>query len=298
MKIEYSRGTTIFDNQPTQHSAENFDAFEEEILAKRSPIKGIGYFAGAFLEGHHTNQIKYPRVSTYRQAHLEKKRGFLPFDFDKFTDEDQFFETLYFFYEYRGFAYTTHSHRPWSPRLRVVLAISRDLTSKESIAIGDMFEDMLTDVVGSGFTLDRSVFRNGQPIFVPPNYALVERFRGAPVDVDEFIPTDYEDSTAIRPRVSFLNFETPRQRAYLEKALSHISADCDYEVYRRVIWGILSSGWECAEDIAYEWSNTCPERFEEKTFYNLVNSFDSSRERRPTLNTVYKIAQQNGWNGS
>jgi hypothetical protein len=295
MKIEYSRGTNIFDNQPTQHIALNFDDFQKEILGKRSKTKGIGYYSGAFAEGRHTNQTKYPGVSTFRQAHLERERRFLPFDFDGFRDEDQFFEAIYFFHEYRGFSYTTHSHLPWSPRMRVILELTRGVTSKESLALGDMFEETLEDMIGPGFNLDRSVFRNSQPIFVPPTHAQVDIFKGNPVDVDEFIPLDFWAANVRRPNTQEHNFETPRQRAYLEEALSHISADCDYELYRRVIWGILSSSWECAEDIAYNWSNTCPERFEESTFINLLNSFDSSREHRPTLNTVFKIARENGW---
>ena len=296
MEIKYSRGTHKYDNQPTQHIAKDFDVFEREILSTRSDIKGIGYFAGAFSEGQHTNRVKYPELSTYRQSHLECERGFLPFDFDKFVNIEQLEKVLLFFKSYRCFIYTTHSHRDEDPRLRVVVSLSREINTAEGRILGGIFNEMLISSIGAGFTLDKCVFRNGQPIYLPPTYARVETFNGPPLGIDGFLSTDYGVPSAGGHKASFLSFETPRQKAYLEQALSHISADCDYELYRRVIWGILSSEWGCAEDVAYNWSNTCPKRFEEGTFYNLVNSFDSSREFRPTLNTVYRIAQQNGWN--
>lgn len=98
-------------------------------------------------------------------------------------------------------------------------------------------------------------------------------------------------------RVSLLGGvdDTPRQRATLQDQLQHISADCSYELYRDIVWAILSFGWPDAEDLARQWCETAPERFEEDDFYNVVNSHDSTRS--PTIGTIYYHARQGGWHG-
>ena len=89
--------------------------------------------------------------------------------------------------------------------------------------------------------------------------------------------------------------DTPRQRATLQDQLQHISADCSYELYRDIVWAILSLCWPDAEDLARQWCETAPERFEEDDFYNVVNSHDSTRS--PTIGTIYYHARQGGWHG-
>jgi putative DNA primase/helicase len=89
--------------------------------------------------------------------------------------------------------------------------------------------------------------------------------------------------------------DTPRQRATLQDQLQHISADCSYELYRDIVWAILSLCWPDAEDLARQWCETAPERFEEDDFYNVVNSHDSTRS--PTIGTIYYHARKGGWHG-
>ena len=89
--------------------------------------------------------------------------------------------------------------------------------------------------------------------------------------------------------------DTPRQRATLQDQLQHISADCSYEFYRDIVWAILSLCWPDAEDLARQWCETAPERFEEDDFYNVVNSHDSTRS--PTIGTIYYHARKGGWHG-
>ena len=89
--------------------------------------------------------------------------------------------------------------------------------------------------------------------------------------------------------------DTPRQRATLQAQLQHISADCSYEFYRDIVWAILSFGWPDAEELARQWCETVPDRFEEDDFDNVVNSYDSTRS--PTIGTIYYHARQGGWHG-
>jgi putative DNA primase/helicase len=89
--------------------------------------------------------------------------------------------------------------------------------------------------------------------------------------------------------------DTPRQRARVTVMLSHISADCSYELYRDMVWGILSLGWHDGEDIAKAWCLTAPSRFEGDSFWNVVNSHDDTRT--PTIGTIIHHARAGGWNG-
>lgn len=106
-------------------------------------------------------------------------------------------------------------------------------------------------------------------------------------------------TTRTRPkgRLSLFNSvqDTPRQRARVAVMLSHISADCSYELYRDMVWAILSLGWHDGEDIAEAWCLTAPHRFEEDSFLNVANSYDDTRS--PTIGTIIYHARAGGWNG-
>jgi len=95
----------------------------------------------------------------------------------------------------------------------------------------------------------------------------------------------------------YLRPETPREVATIKAALSHISADCEYEKWRNVVWAILSTGWLCAEDMALDWSKTAPERFEEDAFWLVANSYIPSHSSQISVGTVYHYARLGGWNG-
>ena len=67
--------------------------------------------------------------------------------------------------------------------------------------------------------------------------------------------------------------ETQANITSINNMLQRISADCDYVLYRNVIWAIHSTGWSCAEEMERNWSMTAPERFDEKTFQEIRRSF-------------------------
>jgi putative DNA primase/helicase len=88
--------------------------------------------------------------------------------------------------------------------------------------------------------------------------------------------------------------ETPRQVAILKQQLACIDADCSYEVYRDVIWGIASTGWDRAYEIALEWSLTAEHRFEEHTLDAIFFSYDPGRDDRITVGTIHHYAKKGG----
>lgn len=87
--------------------------------------------------------------------------------------------------------------------------------------------------------------------------------------------------------------ETPEAIARVQAQLAHLDADCDYERWRNVVWSVVSTDWECAEDKAREWSRTANTRYNEDTFCQLVKSFDPSRGI--TLGTLDHLAREGGW---
>lgn len=89
--------------------------------------------------------------------------------------------------------------------------------------------------------------------------------------------------------------DTPRQRARVAEMLRYVSADCSYELYRDLVWAILSLGWDDGEALAEQWCQTAPDRFEDIDFWNVVNSHDPSRT--PTIGTIHHHAKAGGWNG-
>lgn len=90
--------------------------------------------------------------------------------------------------------------------------------------------------------------------------------------------------------------ETEENIARFKDQLSHIPADVDYGTWRNIVWGVLATGWECALDIAREWSLTAEDRFDEGAFELVASSFDPEREGGVTYATVIYHAKENGWN--
>ena len=88
--------------------------------------------------------------------------------------------------------------------------------------------------------------------------------------------------------------ETPRQVAEVTQALIGIDADCSYETWRNTVWAILSTGWSCAENLAYRWSASAPHRFDENAFWLVANSYDPNLDNPITIATVYYYAKRGG----
>jgi len=90
--------------------------------------------------------------------------------------------------------------------------------------------------------------------------------------------------------------ESPREIARVQLALTFISADCDYETYRNVVWALMSTGWANAIDMARNWCMTCMDRYREHGFELVVESYDPLREQRISLGTLFKLAKEGGFN--
>ncbi len=88
--------------------------------------------------------------------------------------------------------------------------------------------------------------------------------------------------------------DTPRNRAWVYELLGYINPDCEYEIYRNVIWGIEYIGWTDCEDIGRKWSLGVPGRFSEDAFTVIRSSFDD-RRGGITFGTLVHYAKLGGW---
>lgn len=76
-------------------------------------------------------------------------------------------------------------------------------------------------------------------------------------------------------------------RADLEK----IDPDCGYEQWLKVVWGVLSTGLPHAEELAREWSQSAPHRYDERVFNSLVSNY-RPKPGGITYGTVRKFATE------
>lgn len=89
------------------------------------------------------------------------------------------------------------------------------------------------------------------------------------------------------------NPETNEKIALVWEQLGLISADCDYETWRNIIWSLLSTGWSCAKEIAEEWSQSSPHCYNARSIASVVRSFDPNSGI--TLGTLDFHARKAGW---
>lgn len=305
-KFEFSMGRDKYDNRPKQIVTPTFDDFKIHVLDHKSTIKGKTYFCGGFDLGQHKDPKKYPEIAAYRLKKLAKQRGFIAFDFDGFSTPEKFRIVMDLLNKYRGFGYTTWSHSSISPRARAILELNKCVTEQESQAICWVIEREINKHVGFGNVIfDKSVYMLEQPIYSPPTKAEIFNFTGEIVNAEVFALMGSASLEAKNPKIlrkiNCLSkksppFESPREIAKLKSMLNFIDADCDYLAYRQVVWAILSTNWQSAEDIALNWSLTAPDRFNQTVFDDLINNFDIDHPDCPSLGSINFLAKEGGWN--
>lgn len=315
LPIYYSRGVNKYDNQPKQLVAKNFDGFESTVLADRSKEKGQIYICAPLTTGiHHQNPNKYIGEKNWRLANNVLPRAFLSFDFDGFKDPKAFQDAKDHLNQFRGFGYTTASSTPENPRARAILELDRTVNREEGIHLGNIIQRRMTQILGEdSIQFDPSVYKGEQPIYTPIINSECFSFQGDPVNVEYLLDQQNADG-----EIPFIHLggpkhfsgiyinrdlihkmpppdETPRQIGRIKNMLAYINADCDYEQYRRVIWALLSTRWNCARDLARDWSQTAPNRFNEQALNALLDNFNPNLVNCPTLGSIQFLAQEAGW---
>jgi hypothetical protein len=92
--------------------------------------------------------------------------------------------------------------------------------------------------------------------------------------------------------------DIPENRKRLAGALSALSADCDRDTWRNIVFSILSTHLPDSAEIAREWSKTAPNRYDEHAFDSLVKSYKDERRHGGNLigpGTLFHLAKEAGW---
>ena len=132
--IHYSRGKDKFDNCPDQRTCNSFDEFETAVISDLSQRKGMAFICAPLQIGiHYQDPKKHPGEANWRLKNYALPRQFLAFDFDGFSSPDVFPALIDYLKRYRGFGYTTASHKDEAPRARAILLPSRPVSRDECI---------------------------------------------------------------------------------------------------------------------------------------------------------------------
>jgi len=182
---------------------------------------------------------------------------------------------------------------------KLLYRLPTELRPLQSIKISDWQKSCILEF--------RCASKNGRTVqdLIPPSThpsGTIYRWTGAgnplkiPV-IPENVLKLWQELIKPKPKQKILKFdpsakpETPRQIAIVEDLLSRIDADCDYPKWRDCVWAVLSTGWDCAQELAFEWSKSAPDRFCEEAFWTVVNSYEADREDPITVGTLYHYAR-------
>lgn len=79
----------------------------------------------------------------------------------------------------------------------------------------------------------------------------------------------------------------------VKSALGFLSADCDYDSWRNVLFALKSLGWSCGFELADEWSATAPSRYDADSVIKQWNA--AKADGGITIGTLFHLAEKAGW---
>lgn len=170
--IHFSAGRDTYDNRPLQMEVDGFSSLVEHIETHRGAKKGLNYMCGPMSLGPHDRTDKHPQEAHYRLASHAKPCSFLTLDIDYMNGAAVQEAVLSEIKELTSYAYETASSTPEVPRMRVLIALDRDVNRHERITLGTAFQKQLeTNLVAkfgcAAIEFDPSVYRPEQPNYNP-----------------------------------------------------------------------------------------------------------------------------------
>lgn len=184
-QFAYSIGQRIEDNCPAQSVAASWPDFVSVFDAPdylRSTAKGGRYVCGPMRPGSHPER---QGIATWRQEALAAPANWLAFDFDNLASPEHLVALAGWFVQaFRCFWYPTASSAPDKPRIRVVVALDREVTSEERQRLCQAVGAHL----GAEYPRDANQDRASQPLYLPLRGAVVTRCdTAAPLAVDAWL---------------------------------------------------------------------------------------------------------------
>ena len=169
----------------TSETPEEYAAADK---TRRGEIKDIGGFVGGAL----TDNIR-------RAGHC-RQRDIITIDIDRLQqgDEERLSEIAK---RWCCCAYSTHSHTPEAPRLRLVLLPSRQIERSEYEAVAKVVASEIETALGAG-CVDSTTFEPERLMYWPSHsrgaQPYFHRFFGEPIDVDAALGTSVGQVAAAR----------------------------------------------------------------------------------------------------
>jgi len=249
----------------------------------------------------------------------------LVLDIDHGTDLYSFEDLLDLLSRYAGFIHTTHSHTLEKPRYRVALEITQPIPAllyrmkREAFLQSNPVLEKLADPACKD--LSRAYYRFSHSTTKNSSIARFERLNGSPIDPEDLIYHEVKqlEESVKKPKINSGDFFDLPLPEYLKsdeidftvseiligqfheieenvdkvtESLSYISADCTYPEWRDIIFALKSSKWNCAEQLALEWSKTAPNKWDFAAFQNLWSH--AKPDGAITLGTLFYRAKA-GW---
>lgn len=208
--------------------------------------------------------------------------------------------------DFEWFAVSSHWHEPRRGviKYRIVILPDRDVKRDEYIAILEALDERLQR------TLDRGAWQWSQAFYLPscPDENKDDKFfvhnEGEPLPVDQFAQRGgqilAERGKASTPKNHANRItgpaadepETADSIARIKSALDAIDPDIGRSTWRNICWSVMATGWQCAEEVAREWSEK-GDKYSAEEFDKVIGSF--KRGGGIGVGTLIHHAQENGW---
>ena len=167
-----SYGQSMYDAAPINvelHGWEQFCAFIEN---HRHPLKGKLYISNAF-------------VGNIRKKVRALDRNWLPMDMDGAITDDVFMELLGQLQDYEYIGHETHSSNPNARKARFFFPLTKLC---DPLVIATLGYHLQTKVANNDlYKWDKSVYRPGQPVYLPSPKVGVFRNHGKVIDVQVWL---------------------------------------------------------------------------------------------------------------
>lgn len=146
-------------------------------------------------------------------------------------------------------------------------------------------------LVGKNQSAHGEMYNTGRFLTVT-GHGNLRKVRVATAQLEELQKAWWPDDGITEPSLNYRQVakpvfpDTPYNRANLLAWLSKLSADCSYQRYRNVVWSIVSTNWEDAEKIAYNWCISAPDRFNSSNFEAVVRSYNADHVNPITVRSL------------
>lgn len=217
---------------------------------------------------------------------------------------------------YTGHVHTSYSHSPDSMRCRIVVPLDFPLQPSklkgalqslaEKLGLSDCWDTNCTDPARLFYTPRCPPGKEGdfkffttEGTFITETDLDIKSPRPCRTELGashkkfpQQLGTQHNNSHMPKPKSTALD-DSPNNCALVAKLLSKVSSDCDRDIWRSIVWSVLSTGLTGAEELARDWSIQS-DRYTETDFDNLIRDYDSSFEGQGgkiSIGTLYHFAK-------